>query len=219
MVPQARQICSQGQEFCALSLGYGRRLLVARNAELIFKTRDFPEPFVPPPFEIAGNQTVFRINRIILPVGASRFVARLLQRQLDLLQSFRAGALTILDRLQRGIKAERRNQRQYLGRNCGIDAYVTKCDTLRPPPVIDGGVVAKIPRYTPRPVMQHLELASAMSTAQQSNQQSAAIPDRSRHHLTLHIGIPVDGPLVVLIVLPRDIALMVITNQHLPFLL
>src|SRR5260370_38833142 len=99
-----------------------------------------------------------------------------------------------------------------------MDAYVSECDTRRPPRVIDGGVVAKIPRDTPRPVMQNLELASAMSTAQQSNQQSAAIPDRSRHHLTLHVGIPVDGPLGVLIVLPRNIALVVITNQHLPIL-
>ena len=79
MVPQARQICSQRQEFCALSLGYGRRLLVARNAELIFKTRDFPEPFVPPPFEIAGNQTVFRIIgrlRRLSEVGAGTVALR-----------------------------------------------------------------------------------------------------------------------------------------------
>lgn len=90
MVPQARQICSQRQELCAIGVGYGWRLSVARSAKLIFKTRDFSEPFIPPSFEVAGNQTILRIDRIILPVRASRFVARVFQRQLDLLQALRA---------------------------------------------------------------------------------------------------------------------------------
>ena len=115
MVPQARQICSQRQELCAIGVGYGWRLSVARSAKLIFKTRDFREPFIPPSFEVAGNQTILRIDRIILPVRASRFVARVFQRQLDLLQALRASALTIRDCLQRGIKPKRSNQRQYLG--------------------------------------------------------------------------------------------------------
>src|SRR6266581_3114756 len=115
MVPQARQICPQRQELCAVDIGYGWRLSVARSAKLIFKTRDLREPFIPPSFEVAGNQTILWVDRIILPMRASRFVARLFQRQLDLLQALRASALTIRNRLQRGIKPERSNQRQYLG--------------------------------------------------------------------------------------------------------
>src|SRR3982074_1045512 len=56
MVPQARQICPQRQELCAIGIGYGWRLYVARSAKLIFKTRDFREPFIPPLFEGRGNQ-------------------------------------------------------------------------------------------------------------------------------------------------------------------
>ena len=60
--------------------------------------------------------------------------------------------------------------------------------------MIEAGIVAYVPRDTSWPVMQHLELTSAMSTSQQSDEQSAAIADRSGHHLALHVGIPVDRP-------------------------
>ena len=45
MVPQARQICPQRQELCAIGIGYGWRLFVALSAKLIFKTRDLRIPF------------------------------------------------------------------------------------------------------------------------------------------------------------------------------
>src|SRR6266403_2332732 len=67
--------------------------------------------------------------------------------------------------------------------------------------------------------MLHLELASAMATAQESDQHSTAVPHRSRHHLALHVGIPADDSLVPLILLPGEIALVVVANQHLPRLL
>ena len=70
-----------------LGLGDGRRLPIGRCAKLVFKTRDFREPLVPPSFEVANNQSIFRIDSVILSVGASRFIARLFQRQLDLLQA------------------------------------------------------------------------------------------------------------------------------------
>jgi hypothetical protein len=85
--------------------------------------------------------------------------------------------------------------------------------------MIDVPVVANIAGDATQPVMLHLELASAMTTAQQSNQQSAAIAHRSGHHLALHVGVPADDPPVALIVFPRDVALVVVTNQHLPCLL
>ena len=90
--------------------------LIGRCAKLVFKTRDFREPLVPPSFEVANNQSIFRIDSVILSVGASRFIARLFQRQLDSLQALRACALTICDCLQCGVvEPQRSNQRQYLG--------------------------------------------------------------------------------------------------------
>jgi hypothetical protein len=115
MVPQARQVCCQRQEFGALGRGHGRRPLIARAAKLVFKARDFREPFIPPSFEIADNQAIIWIDRNILSVGAIRFVARLLQRQLDFPQAHRTGALTIGNCLQGSIEPKRRNQRQHLG--------------------------------------------------------------------------------------------------------
>jgi hypothetical protein len=106
MLPQALQVCPQSQDLRALGVGRSRRLVLTCNVELFFKTRNLRKPFIPAPFEISGNQTVRRINGIILSVRASRFIARLFQRQLDLLQPLRAVALAIGDRLQGSVEAK-----------------------------------------------------------------------------------------------------------------
>src|ERR1700730_19421295 len=67
--------------------------------------------------------------------------------------------------------------------------------------------------------MLHLELASAMATAQQSGEQSTAVPHRAWHHVALHIGIAADNTLIALIFFPKDITLVVLTDQHLPRIL
>jgi hypothetical protein len=100
MFPQALQVCPQSENLRTLGLGYCRRLVLACSVELLFKTRQFRKPFIPAPLEISGNQTVRWINGIILSVCASRFIARLLQRQLYLLQPLRADTLAIGDCLQ-----------------------------------------------------------------------------------------------------------------------
>src|ERR1700730_5104097 len=110
MLPQALQVCPQSQNLRTLGVGYSRRLVLTCNGELFFKTRNLRKSFIPAPFEISSNQTVRRINCIILSVRASCFIACLLQRQLYLLQPLRAVAFTIGDRLQGGVKTKWRNQ-------------------------------------------------------------------------------------------------------------
>ena len=58
------------RELCAFRVSYDRRLFVTRGAKLFFETRDFRDLFIPPSFEVAGNQAVLRIHRIILAVRA-----------------------------------------------------------------------------------------------------------------------------------------------------
>jgi hypothetical protein len=53
--------------------------------------------------ELARNQAIVGIDRIILPARVRRFVARLLQGELTVPQPFRIDALAIRNRLQRGI--------------------------------------------------------------------------------------------------------------------
>ena len=95
-----------------LGLSYRCRLRLAVDAYLLFEPGHFSKPLIPAPFEIAGNQTIVRVYCIILPMRASRFIARLLQRELQLPQFLRAGALTISDRLQGSLKTKWRNDAQ-----------------------------------------------------------------------------------------------------------
>ncbi|KRR07674.1 hypothetical protein CP49_40030 [Bradyrhizobium valentinum] len=81
------------------------------DAKIILEARPFRKPFIPPPFEISSDLAVFWINRIILSVRASRFIACLPQLQLYVLQPLPAGSLAVRDCLQGSVKAERCNRR------------------------------------------------------------------------------------------------------------
>ena len=62
------------------------------------------------------------------------------------------------------------------------------------------------------------ELASAMPVPKQSNEKPAAVAHRARHHRTLHVRVACDDALVALIFFPRDIAVMVGADEHLPLI-
>src|SRR3984893_1026640 len=146
-------------------------------------------------------------------------VTPLFKRELDLSQSLATVALAVRNCFQRSFQSKWSNQRQYLGRYCCIDPHVTECDTLRSPTMIYVSIVAQISCDTSQAIVVHLELASAASAAQQSDKQSTAIAYGARHHPALHVGVPIDDPLVALKRPPGDIGFVMITNQHLPFLL
>jgi hypothetical protein len=65
----------------------------------------------------------------------------------------------------------------------------------------------------------HRELASAMTAAKQADQEATPVTHRSRHHSPFHVGIVADEALVTLILLPRDVASMMVAYQNAPFLL
>ena len=67
-------------------------------------------------------------------------------------------------------------------------------------------------------MVQYLELASAVPATEQSNQKPSALAHRACHHRALHIGVAGDNLLVAIILLPRDVAIMVIADQHPPLL-
>src|SRR5215469_9511731 len=67
-------------------------------------------------------------------------------------------------------------------------------------------------------VMDH-QFAPALPATQQPDQYSNPVARRTDHHYPLHIGVPLNDPLVALVILPGDITLMVIGNQYVPFLL
>src|SRR6516165_3412778 len=185
MIPQMRNICPQCYNLRTLRLSQSRRQTLANKAKLLLKACHFGKAFIPAPLRVSSNKPVLRINSIILSVRTSCFITRLFKRKLDLPQSLGTVALAVRNRVQRSFQAKWSNQRQHLGRYCGIDPHVAECDTLRPPTMIYVGIVAQISCDTPQAIVMHPELASAVSAAKQSDQQATAIAHGARH--------PVDG--------------------------
>ena len=144
---------------------------------------------------------------------------RLFHGQFLLPKHLRAGPLAICDCFDSCPDTERCNHPQNLRRDRGIDAHVAKRDTIGAPPVLVAGVIAHISSDATKPVVQHFELAPAVTAPQEPDQQSATVAHRSLDHLTLHVGVAADGLLIALIVLPGDVTFVVVTNQHLPRLL
>src|SRR5947209_16296494 len=89
---------------------------------------------------------------------------------------------------------------------------------LSPGRMVDVGVVADITGDAAKPVVLNLQLSAAVPAPQQSDENSATVAHRTRHHGAFHVGVPRDGPLVALVLLPRDVAVMMIANQHLPLI-
>src|SRR5215468_159774 len=142
MIPQMRNICPQCYNLRTLRLSQSRWQTLANKAKLLLKACHFGKAFIPAPFKVSGNKPVLGVNSIILSVRTSCFISRLFKRKLDLPQSLGTVALAVRNRLQRSFQAKWSNQRQHLGRYCGIDAHVAECDTLRPPAMIYVGIVA-----------------------------------------------------------------------------
>src|ERR1700740_1874468 len=67
-------------------------------------------------------------------------------------------------------------------------------------------------------MVQNLKLAAAVPATEQSNEKPSALAHRACHHRALHIGVAGDNFLVAIILLPRDVAIMAIADQHPPLL-
>ena len=80
---------------------------MAQVLHLLLESRLRCEAFIPSPFELAGDQPVVRINRIVLPACMHRFVACLFQCQLALSQPLYASVLMVGDQLERRFHGQR----------------------------------------------------------------------------------------------------------------
>ena len=74
---------------------------------LVLERTHGQQALVPAMLQLAGDQAVVRIDRIVLPPCPTRFVARLLQGQLDLAPLLRRLGVPGLHRADRRLDAER----------------------------------------------------------------------------------------------------------------
>ena len=115
-----------------------------KHTKLGFQTSRLGEPFVPSALQVPRDQTILRIDDVILSMRARRLVSSLLNGQLLLPKGIGADPLAIGDRRYSRIKAQRRDRPQHLRRNRRVDAHVSKGDTIAAPRMINVGVIAHV---------------------------------------------------------------------------
>jgi len=107
MQPGALQISTERHQLLALGLTERRRTARNQGGDLSFKLCDSLQCLVPAALQLAGDQPVCRVDGVVLSARVRGFVARLLQRQLQLALGRGRRARLRLDRFECCFDAER----------------------------------------------------------------------------------------------------------------
>jgi len=107
IVPNLWQVISECEQHCSIIFTKRPGLLMVQILHLLLESCHRCEAFIPSPFELAGDQTIVGINRIVLPACMHRFVACLFQCKLALSQPLYASLLTVGDQLKRRFHCQR----------------------------------------------------------------------------------------------------------------
>src|SRR5712675_2429761 len=215
MQPGALQISTKRHQLPALRLTEQRRMARNQGGDLSFKLCDSLQCLVPAALQLAGDQPVCRIDGVVLSACVRGFVARLLQRQLQLALGRGHRARLRLDRFECCLDAERLQHAQDLVTDRRIDAQAADRNAARGT-VVRTRTVAIVAADLAAVV--HMELAAAVAAPQQSGQQQLAFTSCSASECAAHTGRIVGDYLdVVLELVPGDIGRMVILDQDIPF--
>lgn len=84
MQPSALQISTERHQLLALRLAERRRTTRNQGGDLSFDPYDSLQCLVPAALQLAGDQTVCRVDGVVLSARMRGFVACMLQRQLQL---------------------------------------------------------------------------------------------------------------------------------------
>src|SRR6267378_8094473 len=165
--------------------------------------------------QLAGDQPVCRVDGVVLSACVRGFVARLLQRQLQLALGRGHRARLRLDRFECGFDAERLQDAQDLVTDRCVDAQAADRNAARGT-VVRTRTVAIVAADLAAVV--HMELAAAVAASQQSGQEQLAFTSCSASECAAHAGRIVGDYLeVVLELVPGDIGRVVILDQDIPF--
>jgi hypothetical protein len=95
------------QQTLALLCTQGCRPLSKQRLQLLLECAYGRKGGVPPPLEFAGDQTIIRVDRVILSTRPGCLVSGLFERQLDLALFFARLVLALCDRLDGRFNTER----------------------------------------------------------------------------------------------------------------
>src|SRR5271166_1703572 len=201
--PSDLEISAKAHETFALPLVEDRLRLLIEGFQLIFEPTDLDELFIPSTFKFARDKTVVRIHRIILPPCARRLKALLLQRQFDLPALFHGLRPSLFDCRKRRLDAEWLHKPDDLGSHSRVHAQAAEGDAAVSS-MIDEASLAMIAADIPgRAAIGDMQLAAAMTAAQETRQKSLAAADRAARHETFAVGVVGDQQLIPLELGPR----------------
>ena len=176
------------------------------------------EAIVPSAFELGGDQAVRRVDRVELAAGQVRLVPRLGQRQLRLMVHVGVRLFAYHHRLESSLDAERAQEPQHFGRHRRVDAHAAERDAPTRPMVETRTATAVANALALGPAVGNVDPSSAMPAAQQTREQPLSAANRATRQQTIPSSVVRDHTLVPLVLCPRNIALVVIHDQHIPLL-
>jgi hypothetical protein len=195
MRPRQFQVSTQLHEPFSFRVAQCGLLLALDDRKLIFKVAHRQQRLVPAPFQLACDQAIVGIHRIILAPCMTGLVAGVLKRQLHLLTflgDFRGSGS---NGIQGRFHAQRLEQPQDLRANRLIDAQAAEGDASISTMVQVSALAMITPYFPGRAAVSDVKLTSAMAASEQ--QGLAALNGASRHH-ALAGGIVGNQPLIPL---------------------
>ena len=144
-----------------------------------------------------------------------RLITRLGQRQLKLLLDRRRFACLRVQNLDCRVHSKWREDAQDLGADRRVRGAIAERDAARRA-VVHAGAIAIIAAELAAVV--HLQLAAAMAATQEAREKHFALAHRASGDCPSHAGRVVgDQALIVLELIPGDVALVLFFEQHVPF--
>ena len=157
--------------------------------DLIFQRSDDQQSLVPATLQFAGDETVVGIDGVILAPGESCFVARLLERQVDLPPLLRLLLEFRRDRIQGSLHAERLEQPDDLAADRLVHPKTAERDAAFDAMVHEGALAVVAASFARCAAISDMQLASAVAAPQQTGQQDLAAAHRAADQHALTIGV------------------------------
>src|ERR1700722_1666189 len=165
MVPSSLQVGPHLQQTLALLCTQGRRPLSKQRLQFFLEYAYGRKGGIPPPLEFASDQTINRVDRVILSACPGCLVSRLFERQLDLTLFFARLVLVLCDRLYGCFNTERLQQPHNLGSHRLIDPQSAERDTGSSTGIAPGRVTIIAADIAVGAIVADKQPAAAMATA------------------------------------------------------
>jgi hypothetical protein len=122
-------------------------------------------------FETGRNKTIVGVHRVVLPLRAGRLEARLLKRQFNLSMLLGVFGLPLVERIERSLDPERLKAFDHLGADGAIDAHTAKGNAAITAMIKISTAAVIASNITVGTAICDMQLAAAMTAAQQPGQQ------------------------------------------------